>query len=98
MKITASRSFNSSPKKSPVHSVLTSSAEEESGGSTPQYRSTKPVHSPNSAKGKKVVLLGLADFLIQGSWDAAHASHMQPTVGALSNVVFNNYCVFTRMP
>ncbi|GAB1289860.1 Coiled-coil domain-containing protein 158 [Apodemus speciosus] len=50
VKISASRSFNSSPKKSPVHSLLTSSAEEESGGSTPQYRSTKPVHSPNSAK------------------------------------------------
>uniref|UniRef100_A0A8I6AQZ6 Coiled-coil domain containing 158 n=1 Tax=Rattus norvegicus TaxID=10116 RepID=A0A8I6AQZ6_RAT len=49
VKISASRSFNSSPKKSPVHSLLTSSAEE-SVGSTPQYRSAKPVHSSNSAK------------------------------------------------
>ncbi|XP_052591345.1 coiled-coil domain-containing protein 158 [Peromyscus californicus insignis] len=49
VKISASRSFNSSPKKSPVHSLLTSSAEE-SVGSTSQYRSTKTVHSPNSTK------------------------------------------------
>nr|XP_034347560.1 coiled-coil domain-containing protein 158 isoform X2 [Arvicanthis niloticus] len=50
VKISASRSFNSSPKKSPVHSLLTSSAEE-SVGSTSQYRSTKPIHSPpDSAK------------------------------------------------
>ncbi|XP_021065995.1 coiled-coil domain-containing protein 158 [Mus pahari] len=48
-KMSASRSFNSSPKKSPVHSLLTSSAEE-SVSSTPQYRSTKPIHSPTSAK------------------------------------------------
>ncbi|XP_031246903.1 coiled-coil domain-containing protein 158 isoform X7 [Mastomys coucha] len=49
VKISASRSFSSSPKKSPVHSLLTSSAEE-SVSSTSQYHSTKPVHSPNSAK------------------------------------------------
>nr|XP_042113582.1 coiled-coil domain-containing protein 158 isoform X3 [Peromyscus maniculatus bairdii] len=49
VKISASRSFNSSPKKSPVHSLLTSSAEE-SVGSTSQYRSTKTIHSPNSTK------------------------------------------------
>ncbi|XP_006535058.1 coiled-coil domain-containing protein 158 isoform X6 [Mus musculus] len=48
-KMSASRSFSSSPKKSPVHSLLTSSAEE-SVNSTPQYRSTKPIHSPTSAK------------------------------------------------
>ncbi|KAM9677412.1 coiled-coil domain-containing protein 158 [Trichechus inunguis] len=45
----ASRSFHSSPKKSPVHSLLTSSVED-SIGSTSQYRSTKPVHSPDSVK------------------------------------------------
>ncbi|XP_049741943.1 coiled-coil domain-containing protein 158 [Elephas maximus indicus] len=44
-----SRSFHSSPKKSPVHSLLTSSGED-SGGSTSQYRSPKPVHSPDSVK------------------------------------------------
>ncbi|XP_012412947.1 coiled-coil domain-containing protein 158 isoform X2 [Trichechus manatus latirostris] len=44
-----SRSFHSSPKKSPVHSLLTSSVED-SIGSTSQYRSTKPVHSPDSVK------------------------------------------------
>ncbi|KAM8801053.1 coiled-coil domain-containing protein 158 isoform 1-T1 [Rhynchonycteris naso] len=49
VKNSASRSFQSSPKKSPVHSLLTSSAEE-SIGSTSQYRSTKPVHSPDSVK------------------------------------------------
>ncbi|XP_036057129.1 coiled-coil domain-containing protein 158 isoform X1 [Onychomys torridus] len=49
VKISASRSFTSSPKKSPVHSLLTSSAEE-SVGSTSQYRSAKPIHSPNSTK------------------------------------------------
>ncbi|XP_038173172.1 coiled-coil domain-containing protein 158 isoform X3 [Arvicola amphibius] len=49
VKVSGSRSFNSSPKKSPVHSLLTSSAEE-SVGSTSQYRSTKPIHSPDSAK------------------------------------------------
>ncbi|XP_073898069.1 coiled-coil domain-containing protein 158 isoform X4 [Castor canadensis] len=49
VKNSASRSFNSSPKKSPVHSLLTSSAED-SIGSTPQYRATKPVHSPDSVK------------------------------------------------
>nr|XP_020139841.1 coiled-coil domain-containing protein 158 isoform X2 [Microcebus murinus] len=43
------RSFSSSPKKSPVHSLLTSSAEE-SVGSPPQYRCTKPVHSSESVK------------------------------------------------
>ncbi|XP_032313506.1 coiled-coil domain-containing protein 158 isoform X5 [Camelus ferus] len=45
----ASRSFHSSPKKSPVHSLLTSSVED-SIGSTSQYRSTKPVHSSDSVK------------------------------------------------
>ncbi|KAF6371495.1 coiled-coil domain containing 158 [Rhinolophus ferrumequinum] len=49
VKNSASRSFHSSPKKSPVHSLLTSSAED-SVGSTSQYRSTKPVHSPDSVK------------------------------------------------
>nr|XP_044985918.1 coiled-coil domain-containing protein 158 isoform X5 [Jaculus jaculus] len=49
VKNSASRSFNSSPKKSPVHSLLTSSAEE-SVGSTSQYRATKPHHSSDSAK------------------------------------------------
>eukprot|EP00070_Physeter_catodon_P040844 XP_028347738.1 coiled-coil domain-containing protein 158 isoform X5 [Physeter catodon] len=49
VKNSASRSFHSSPKKSPIHSVLTSSVED-SIGSTPQYRSTKPVHSPDSVK------------------------------------------------
>ncbi|ELW70496.1 Coiled-coil domain-containing protein 158 [Tupaia chinensis] len=49
VKNSASRSFTSSPKKSPVHSLLTSSAEE-SVGSASQYRSTKPVHSPDSVK------------------------------------------------
>nr|XP_051675624.1 coiled-coil domain-containing protein 158 isoform X1 [Oryctolagus cuniculus]XP_051675625.1 coiled-coil domain-containing protein 158 isoform X1 [Oryctolagus cuniculus] len=49
VKNSASRSFNSSPKKSPVHSLLTSSAEE-SVGSTSQYRPTKAIHSPDSVK------------------------------------------------
>ncbi|KAH0507096.1 Coiled-coil domain-containing protein 158, partial [Microtus ochrogaster] len=49
VKVSGSRSFNSSPKKTPVHSLLTSSAEE-SVGSTSQYRSTKPIHSPDSTK------------------------------------------------
>ncbi|XP_040481252.1 coiled-coil domain-containing protein 158 isoform X6 [Ursus maritimus] len=49
VKNSASRSFHSSPKKSPVHSLLTSSVED-SVGSTSQYRSTKPVHSPDSVK------------------------------------------------
>ncbi|XP_060273257.1 coiled-coil domain-containing protein 158 isoform X5 [Ovis aries] len=49
VKNSASRSFHSSPKKSPVHSLLTSSVED-SIGSSPQYRSTKPVHSPDSVK------------------------------------------------
>ncbi|XP_044935836.1 coiled-coil domain-containing protein 158 isoform X2 [Mustela putorius furo] len=49
VKNSASRSFHSSPKKSPVHSLLTSSVED-SVGSTPQYRSTKPVHSSDSVK------------------------------------------------
>ncbi|XP_015441596.1 coiled-coil domain-containing protein 158 isoform X4 [Pteropus alecto] len=49
IKNSASRSFHSSPKKSPVHSLLTSSAED-SIGSTSQYRSTKPVHSSDSVK------------------------------------------------
>ncbi|XP_008584193.1 PREDICTED: coiled-coil domain-containing protein 158 isoform X5 [Galeopterus variegatus] len=48
VKNSASRSFNSSPKKSPVHSLLTSSVD--SIGSTSQYRSTKTVHSPDSVK------------------------------------------------
>ncbi|XP_006885402.1 PREDICTED: coiled-coil domain-containing protein 158 [Elephantulus edwardii] len=43
------RSFHSSPKKSPVHSLLTSSVEG-SVGSTSQFRSTKPVHSPDNVK------------------------------------------------
>ncbi|XP_043304054.1 coiled-coil domain-containing protein 158 isoform X7 [Cervus canadensis] len=49
VKNSASRSLHSSPKKSPVHSLLTSSVED-SIGSSPQYRSTKPVHSPDSVK------------------------------------------------
>uniref|UniRef100_A0A4X1SXD0 Coiled-coil domain containing 158 n=1 Tax=Sus scrofa TaxID=9823 RepID=A0A4X1SXD0_PIG len=49
VKNSAPRSFHSSPKKSPVHSLLTSSVED-SIGSTSQYRSTKPVHSPDSVK------------------------------------------------
>ncbi|XP_020750327.1 coiled-coil domain-containing protein 158 isoform X2 [Odocoileus virginianus] len=49
VKNSASRSFHSSPKKSPVHSLLTSSVED-SIGSSPQYRSTKPIHSPDSVK------------------------------------------------
>ncbi|XP_048220284.1 coiled-coil domain-containing protein 158 isoform X1 [Perognathus longimembris pacificus] len=48
VKNSTSRSFTS-PKKSPVHSLLTSSAED-SVGSTSQYRSTKPIHSPDSVK------------------------------------------------
>ncbi|XP_042534369.1 coiled-coil domain-containing protein 158 isoform X2 [Dipodomys spectabilis] len=47
VKNSATRSFTS--KKSPVHSLLTSSAED-SVGSTSQYRSTKPIHSPDSVK------------------------------------------------
>ncbi|XP_036906886.1 coiled-coil domain-containing protein 158 isoform X5 [Sturnira hondurensis] len=49
LKNSTSRSFHSSPKKSPVHSLLTSSAED-SIGSTSQYRSTQSVHSPDSVK------------------------------------------------
>ncbi|XP_042638015.1 coiled-coil domain-containing protein 158 [Orycteropus afer afer] len=49
MKNSTARSFHSSPKKSPVHSLLTSSVED-SIGSTSQYRSTKPIHSPDSVK------------------------------------------------
>nr|KAF6499309.1 coiled-coil domain containing 158 [Molossus molossus] len=49
VKNSASRSFHSSPKKSPVHSLLTSSAED-SIGSTSPYRSTKAVHSADSVK------------------------------------------------
>ncbi|XP_025848750.2 coiled-coil domain-containing protein 158 isoform X4 [Vulpes vulpes] len=49
VKNSASHSFHSSPKKSPVHSLLTSSVED-SVGSTSQYRSTKPVHSSASVK------------------------------------------------
>ncbi|XP_063665600.1 coiled-coil domain-containing protein 158 isoform X13 [Pan troglodytes] len=49
VKNSASRSFNSSPKKSPVHSLLTSSVEG-SIGSTSQYRSAKPIHSSDSVK------------------------------------------------
>ncbi|XP_065734172.1 coiled-coil domain-containing protein 158 [Phocoena phocoena] len=49
VKNSASHSFHSSPKKSPIHLSLTSSAED-SIGSTPQYRSSKPVHSPDSVK------------------------------------------------
>ncbi|XP_034527555.1 coiled-coil domain-containing protein 158 isoform X6 [Ailuropoda melanoleuca] len=49
VKNSASRSFHSSPKKSPVHSLLTGSVED-SVVSTSQYRSTKPVHSPDSVK------------------------------------------------
>ncbi|XP_003790173.1 coiled-coil domain-containing protein 158 [Otolemur garnettii] len=43
------RSFSSSPKKSPVHSLLTSSVEE-SVGSVSQYRCGKPAHSSESVK------------------------------------------------
>nr|XP_055153237.1 coiled-coil domain-containing protein 158 isoform X2 [Symphalangus syndactylus] len=49
VKNSASRLFNSSPKKSPVHSLLTSSVEG-SMGSTSQYRSAKPIHSSDSVK------------------------------------------------
>ncbi|XP_026914503.1 coiled-coil domain-containing protein 158 isoform X5 [Acinonyx jubatus] len=49
VKNSASRSFHSSPKKSPVHSLLTSSVED-SVGSTSPYRSMKPVLSPDSVK------------------------------------------------
>ncbi|XP_058440211.1 coiled-coil domain-containing protein 158 isoform X2 [Marmota monax] len=49
VKNSASRSFSCSPKKSPVHSLLTSSAEE-SVGSTSRYRSTRSIHSPDSVK------------------------------------------------
>ncbi|KAK2503490.1 hypothetical protein MC885_010438 [Smutsia gigantea] len=49
VKNSASHSFHSSPKKSPVHSLL-SSLVEDSVGSTSQYRSTKPIHSPDSAE------------------------------------------------
>ncbi|KAG8515191.1 Coiled-coil domain-containing protein 158 [Galemys pyrenaicus] len=49
VKSSISRSFHSSPKKSPVHSLLTSSVEE-SIGSASQYRSTKPTHLPDSVK------------------------------------------------
>ncbi|XP_058403282.1 coiled-coil domain-containing protein 158 isoform X4 [Diceros bicornis minor] len=49
VKNSASRSFHSSPKKSPVHSLLTSSVED-SVGSTSQYRSSKAVHSSDSVK------------------------------------------------
>ena len=65
MKNSASRSFHSSPKKSPVHSLLTSSVED-SIGSSPQYRSTKPVHSPDSVKGKNdlISLMRLIVFLL----------------------------------
>ncbi|XP_073092390.1 coiled-coil domain-containing protein 158 [Manis javanica] len=48
VKNSASHSFYSS-KKSPLHSLLTSSVED-SVGSTSQYRSIKPVHSPDSVK------------------------------------------------
>lgn len=63
VKNSASRSFHSSPKKSPVHSLLTSSAED-SIGSTSQYRSTKPVHSPDSVKGKSdlITLMRLISY------------------------------------
>ncbi|KAI5278884.1 hypothetical protein MUG91_G12n95 [Manis pentadactyla] len=49
VKNSASHSFYSSPKKSPLHSLLTSLVED-SIGSTSQYRSTKPVNSPDSVK------------------------------------------------
>ncbi|XP_037685960.1 coiled-coil domain-containing protein 158 isoform X7 [Choloepus didactylus] len=49
VKNTASRSFHSSTKKSPVHSLLTSSIEDSIGSASP-YRSTKPVHSSDSVK------------------------------------------------
>ncbi|KAF6129168.1 coiled-coil domain containing 158 [Phyllostomus discolor] len=49
VKNSTSRSFHSPPKKSPVHSLLTSSAED-SIGSPSQYRSAKSVHSPDSVK------------------------------------------------
>nr|XP_012302418.1 coiled-coil domain-containing protein 158 [Aotus nancymaae] len=49
VKNSASHLFNSSPKKSPVHSLLTRSFEG-SVGSTSQYRSTKPIHSSDSIK------------------------------------------------
>ncbi|XP_045329651.1 coiled-coil domain-containing protein 158 isoform X5 [Leopardus geoffroyi] len=49
VKNSVSRSFHSSPKKSPVHSLLTSSVED-SVGSTSPYRSMKPILSPDSVK------------------------------------------------
>ncbi|ELK37100.1 Coiled-coil domain-containing protein 158 [Myotis davidii] len=49
VKNSATRSFHSSPKKSPVHSLLTSSAEG-SICSTSPYRSAKTIHSTDSVK------------------------------------------------
>nr|KAF6386216.1 coiled-coil domain containing 158 [Myotis myotis] len=49
VKNSATRSFHSSPKKSPVHSLLTSSAEG-SICSTSPYRSAKTIHSADSVK------------------------------------------------
>ncbi|XP_060043882.1 coiled-coil domain-containing protein 158 isoform X4 [Erinaceus europaeus] len=49
VKTSVSRTFHSPPKKSSVHSLLTSSVED-SIGSTSQYRSTKPNLSPDSVK------------------------------------------------
>ncbi|KAK1345810.1 hypothetical protein QTO34_008275 [Cnephaeus nilssonii] len=49
VKNSASRSFHSSPKKSPVHSLLTSSAED-SICSTSPYRSAKTIRSADSVK------------------------------------------------
>lgn len=49
VKNSATRSFHSSPKKSPVHSLLTSSAED-SISSTSPYRSAKAIHSADSIK------------------------------------------------
>ncbi|CAK6433049.1 unnamed protein product [Pipistrellus nathusii] len=50
-KNSASRSFHSSPKKSSVHSLLTSSAEDSICSTSPSpYRSTKTTRSANSVK------------------------------------------------
>ncbi|XP_071072079.1 coiled-coil domain-containing protein 158 isoform X8 [Dasypus novemcinctus] len=49
VKNTASRTFHASPKKSPVHLLLTSSVED-LVGSASQYRSSKPVHPSDSVK------------------------------------------------
>nr|KAF6386214.1 coiled-coil domain containing 158 [Myotis myotis] len=71
VKNSATRSFHSSPKKSPVHSLLTSSAEG-SICSTSPYRSAKTIHSADSVKGKNHLIspMRLIDFpaLVNGKF------------------------------